>query len=85
VRTLPDRKQLKASLSMDEMGDRRQVALTEPRRLAATVSKLLAIIPFASALAVPAFVFEIRPNPHMTNGSVRIDAHDVHAAATTLI
>jgi hypothetical protein len=41
-------------------------------------SKLLAIIPLAAALAVPAFAFEIRPNPNMTNGSVRLDGHDVH-------
>jgi len=27
----------------------------------------------------PAFGFEIRPNPNVTNGSVRIDGHDVHA------
>ena len=41
-------------------------------------SELFAIIPLAAALAVPAFAFEIRPNPNTTNGSVRLDGHDVH-------
>ena len=42
------------------------------------ISKLLAIILLAG-LAAPGFAFEIRPNPNMTGGSVRIDGHDVHA------
>jgi hypothetical protein len=45
----------------------------------ATISKLLAIILLAGALAAPAFAFEIRPNPNLTGGSVRIDGHDVQA------
>jgi len=56
-----------------------QFALAEPRRSVATLSKLLAVIPLAAALVAPAFAFEVRPNPNMTNGSVRIDGQDVHA------
>jgi hypothetical protein len=44
----------------------------------AIVTKLLAIILLASAVAGPAFAFDIRPNPNLTSGSVRIDGHDVH-------
>jgi hypothetical protein len=40
------------------------------------ISKLLAIILLA-ALAAPAFAFEVRPNPDLTSGSVRIDGHDL--------
>ena len=40
------------------------------------ISKLLAIILLAG-LAVPGFAFEVRPNPDLTNGSVRIDEHDL--------
>jgi hypothetical protein len=41
-------------------------------------SKLLAIT-LAGVLATPAVAFEVRPNPNITSGSVRIDAHDVNA------
>jgi hypothetical protein len=45
----------------------------------ATTSKLLAIVLLAAALTAPAFAFEVRPNPNLTTGSVRIDGHDVSA------
>jgi hypothetical protein len=41
------------------------------------ISGLLAIVLLAGTPAAPAFAFEIRPNPNMTGGSVRIDGHDV--------
>ena len=47
--------------------------------LVATISKLLAIILLAGALAAPAFAFDTRPNPNLTGGSVRVDGHDVQA------
>jgi hypothetical protein len=40
--------------------------------------KLLAILMLAGAFAAPAVAFEVRPNPNMTGGSVRIDGHDVN-------
>jgi hypothetical protein len=45
----------------------------------AIITKLLAIILLAGALATPAFAFDARPNPNLTGGSVRIDGHDVQA------
>jgi hypothetical protein len=47
--------------------------------LVAIITKLLAIILLAGALATPAFAFDARPNPNLTGGSVRIDGHDVQA------
>jgi hypothetical protein len=44
----------------------------------ATTSKLFAIGVLAAALAQPAFAFDVRPNPNLTSGSVRIDGHDVN-------
>ena len=46
---------------------------------AAFTSRALAIVLLAGALAAPAFAFEVRPNPNLTGGSVRIDGHDVNA------
>ena len=43
----------------------------------ATTTKLLATTLLAGALAASAFAFEIRPNPNLTGGSVRIDGHDI--------
>jgi hypothetical protein len=40
-------------------------------------SKILAIV-LAGVLAEPAFAFEVRPNPNLTSGSVRIDGHDLN-------
>ena len=45
----------------------------------ATTSKLLALVLLADVLAAPAFAFEVRPNPNLTGGSVRIDGNDVNA------
>jgi hypothetical protein len=42
----------------------------------AITSKLLAIVA-AGVLARPALAFEVRPNPDVTSGSVRIDGHDI--------
>ena len=39
-------------------------------------NKLLAIV-VAVFLAAPALAFEVRPNPNLTGGSVRIDGHDI--------
>jgi len=41
-----------------------------------TTTKLLAIFA-AGFLAAPALAFEVRPNPNLTGGSVRIDGHDI--------
>jgi hypothetical protein len=49
-----------------------------PRRdgvVVATITKLFAVIPVASALAAPAFAFDIRPDLDSTEASVRIDGH----------
>jgi hypothetical protein len=43
----------------------------------ATTTKLFAIVLFVSTLTASAFAFEIRPNPNLTGGSVRIDGHDI--------
>jgi hypothetical protein len=48
--------------------------------MAATISKLLVIILLVGALAPAAFAFEVRPNPNLTGGSVRVDGHDMQAA-----
>jgi len=40
--------------------------------------KLLAFFVLVGVLAAPAFAFEVRPNPNITGGSVRIDGHDVN-------
>jgi hypothetical protein len=45
----------------------------------AAITKLISIILIAAALAGPAVAFEIRPNPNLTGGSVRIDGHDISA------
>jgi hypothetical protein len=45
----------------------------------ARIAKLFSSILIASALAGPALAFDIRPNPNLTGGSVRIDGHDVTA------
>jgi hypothetical protein len=47
--------------------------------VSAATTKLLAIVLPAATLVAPAFAFEVRPNPTMTGGSVRIDGHDVNA------
>ena len=39
-------------------------------------SELLAIV-MAGVLAIPASAFDVRPNPDLTSGSVRIDGHDI--------
>jgi hypothetical protein len=46
---------------------------------AVTTRKLLEIILLACAFGAPAFAFDVRPNPDLTGGSVRIDGHDVQA------
>jgi len=55
-----------------------------PRRVAtaacaSTISKSLATF-LLVALATPAFAFDVRPNPNLTSGSVRIDGHHAHSA-----
>jgi hypothetical protein len=45
-----------------------------------TISKSLAIFLLADTLAAPAFAFDVRPNPNLTGGSVRIDGQDAHSA-----
>jgi hypothetical protein len=40
-------------------------------------SKLFAIGVVAIALAAPALAFEVRPDPNLTGGSVRLDGHDL--------
>ena len=44
-----------------------------------SIGKLFAIALLIAALTAPVFAFEVRPNPNMTSGSVRIDGHDVNA------
>jgi hypothetical protein len=44
----------------------------------ASVSKLTTIVLINAALADPAFTFEVRPNPNLTSGSVRIEGYDVN-------
>jgi hypothetical protein len=45
-----------------------------------TISKSLAIFLLAGVLAAPALAFDVRPNPNLTGGSVRLDGHDAHSA-----
>jgi hypothetical protein len=47
---------------------------------AAVAAKLFSIMPIAAALVGPALAFEVRPDPNLTGGSVRIDGHDVSTA-----
>ena len=44
-----------------------------------SVSNLIATVLVSATLAEPALAFEVRPNPNLTGGSVRIDGHDVNA------
>ena len=45
----------------------------------ATTIKLFAIVLVADALTTPASAFDVRPNPGITGGSLRIDGHDLTA------
>jgi hypothetical protein len=45
----------------------------------ATTIKLFAIVLVAGALTTPASAFDVRPNPGITGGSLRIDGHDLTA------
>jgi hypothetical protein len=66
---------------MARMGS--QFALAEPRRSVDATSKLFAIVLLAADPVAPAFAFEVRPNPNITYGSMRIVGHDVHATCGT--
>jgi hypothetical protein len=48
-------------------------------RAVSTIIKTLAIL-LLIAPATPSFAFDVRPNPDLTGGSVRIDGHDARAA-----
>src|SRR5262249_40512298 len=43
------------------------------------MGKFFAAVLLGVIAAEPAFAFEVRPNPNLTGGSVRIDGHDVNA------
>jgi hypothetical protein len=43
------------------------------------VSKLVSIALVSIALAEPVLAFEVRPNPNLTSGSVRIDGRSLYA------
>jgi hypothetical protein len=45
-----------------------------------TINKSLATFLLAGVLVSPAFAFDVRPNPNLTSGSVRVDGHDPHSA-----
>jgi hypothetical protein len=45
-----------------------------------TISKSLAIFLLAGVHAAPTLAFDVRPNPNLTSGSVRIDGHDARSA-----
>ena len=57
----------------ENLSARRRNMVIADRR---TANKLLAIV-MAGVLATPTLAFDVRPNPNLTGGSVRIDGHDI--------